>query len=212
MVHLQVLDGMKKKKINYSNIHFEMVMKSIEKVFPLQESYACKDELKRFVFNGVKFIASFSESETFEEEVKIKTIVIRLTEKVMSHLTPKEFEMIFPIDKTYDGKKREVKDYFYTKEYIRNFGEHNIIGDKIDDFLWEYHNIHISLFVVDSLSVISKMNRLNTGKSLIEEVFPNLKTYTMHETSDGRKFMKDNKTGEVSRVTKIRPRYLKIIE
>lgn len=207
MVNLQVLDGMK-KKINYSDIYFEMVMKSIEKVFPLQESYTCKDELKRFVFNGVKFITSFSKSETFEVEVKIKTIVIRLTKEVMSHLTPKEFETIFPIDKTYDGKKREVKDYFYTKEYIMNFGEHNIIGDKIDDFLWEYHNIYISLFVVDSLSVISKMNRLN----LIEEAFPDLKTYTMHETSEGRNFIQDNQTGEISRVMKPRPRYLKIID
>ncbi|PEU16796.1 MULTISPECIES: hypothetical protein [unclassified Bacillus (in: firmicutes)] len=207
---LQVINGTPKPKTDFTNIYYRMFVKSTKEVYA-DKTHSNRDALKRLIFSAMKFISSLSKRDEDRESLEEKLIFINTIKHFMSLLTPKEFENIFPIDKHYDGKKREVKDYFYTKEYINGLDEHSLIGEKIDEFLWEYHNIRISLFAVNSLSIISKLNRLETGKSLFEEVFPNMKTYTMHETYGGKKIMVDNETGKTTEVKQPRPRYLKVI-
>lgn len=87
---------------------------------------------------------------------------------IMSLLTPKQFINIFPIEKTYDGAKYECKDYFSTMEMVNSLDQDSPIGDKIDDFLWDYMNRDTRLFQVETMSLISDIMRANGEPGLME--------------------------------------------
>jgi hypothetical protein len=73
----------------------------------------------------------------------------------MALLTPREFTNIFPIEKVYDGAKYETKDYFFTVQAIEKIGWDSVIDDDIVEFLWDYTNIYVSLFLVEMLGCTS---------------------------------------------------------
>lgn len=84
-------------------------------------------------------------------------------------LTPKEFMNIFPIDKEFDGDKYEMKDYFYTKEYIETVDQDKPIGEKVHEFLWEYMNREIMNFSVKILCLMSALRRAEGHLDMMEE-------------------------------------------
>jgi hypothetical protein len=131
----------------------------------------------------------------------------------MSNLTPNEFINIFPITKDYDGNRWQSKDYFYTMDYIRQMNSNEPIGEKINEFLWEYHNWNISMFVVNMMSIASDLRRLDTGKGIMEEFCDenNIKTYTLHTNNQGKQFLIDNETGKKTKV-KRSAKHLKVIK
>ena len=115
-------------------------------------------------------------------------------------LTPREFMRIFPIEKEYDGAKYEWKDYFYCMNYINEFGIDNKIGDKAPDFLMEYWNWDINLYMVHWMGVVNRISMINGGKDIFLE-FMEEQGVASHFVSDGE-YMINTDTGEKFKIVK----------
>lgn len=174
-----------------------------------------KPYIKKLIIYGVKAINSKPERKCLaREELEQEFAFIDLLRTMMSILTPKEFMSLFPIAKEYDGHKYGMKDYFYTMDYIKSLKLNEPIGTEILEFLWAYHNWEIARFTVNSLGCLSDLRKTEGQPSLMEEwaAKNNVKTYTLHTDSQGKKFLLDNETGRTAKVSRPRPKYLKVIK
>lgn len=52
---------------------------------------------------------------------------------------------------------------------------------------------------VTSMSVANEIKRKETGKGMFEELFPEVKTYTLYEMNR-KKYLQNNQTGEINTV------------
>lgn len=215
-IDLKVINGIKKEKPDYYTLYSTAFTKVLEIAVEKYESHFefDKDTIKKLVFLGVKMIVySEFQSNKNKDTLLREFSLISFIDDLISLLTPREFQNIFPIEKVYYDENDGLKDYFYTLKYIKNFGMDKVIGDEIDDFLWEYMNWTINIYMVEKLGVISDIRRLETGKGLWEEFLEehNIPSYTLYE-EEGKQYVVNNQTSEVSEVKKPKPRYLKVIK
>jgi hypothetical protein len=209
---MRVISSVPKIKPDYFSIFHRMFVNSVIQANKTLEdkSEINFNDTKKIIFAGVKMINS-NEDKSFTYEQLIERFdLISTLNGFISYVTPKQFETIFPIAKEYDGSLYGTKDYFYTRKYIESRGENNLIGENVMEFLWDYQNWDINIFVVNSMTVISDLRRAEGGKGLMEEFAENngLTTYTLHEISNGKKVLTNNDTGETIQIKKKRPRYL----
>lgn len=175
-----------------------------------------KSTLKRLAYYGVKVINEiFKTKENIEYERLLKLFEFSEVVKViMSLLTPNELITVFPIEKRFDGDKYGIKDYFYTMKELKNIGINKIIANKIEDLLWNYENIELRKFSVNSISILSDINKMETGESIMERWAKenNIDTYRLYEDkTTNKKYLYDQRGNEITIKNKI-PRYLKVIE
>lgn len=216
MTHLKVINGIKKDKPDYFALYSKVFIKELRIAndkYETVEEYD-KDTLKKLIWTGVKMINASESRSNNQESLETKFSLVNIVNSLMSLITPRDFENIFPIDKEYDGEKWGMKDYFYTRKFIEEFGLDRVIGDEIEDFLWDYLNLTTRLYTVRCLGIMSDLHKLETGKGIMEEFFEEqgVPTYTMHEDIDGKKYLEDNQTGETLEVKKPKPRYLKVVK
>jgi hypothetical protein len=202
-------------KQNKHEIYMRAYLESLTKI--LQEESGTLEYVKRTVFYGVKAIITRPRSEYItREEVEQRFKMINIIQDCMGLLTPREFMNIFPVTKEYDGHKWEIKDYFYTMNYINTLDSNVPIGtgDKILDFLWKYYNRDILMFCVESMICASDLRKLEGYPSLLEEwaTENGIKTYSMHTDSKGNQFLLDRETGTTTKVSKPRPKHLKVVK
>lgn len=89
-------------------------------------------------------------------------------DKTVGALTPRLFDQVFPIEKTYDGQKWGCKDYFSVVEYIdEEIGWDEKIGGGFE-FLLNYWNRDVLFAAVKAMNVISDWHKRQTGESVIE--------------------------------------------
>lgn len=169
--------------------------------------------IRKAIFFGVKAVISGAKPEfTTREEAEDDFQFVDAIQWFMGTLTPTEFVNLFPIKKDFHGEKWGAKDYFYTRDYIKTLDPDKPIGDKILDFLWEYHNLEISLFMVELMSAMSRLRQLDGQPSLAEEWADavGLKTYSLHTDSKGRQYVIDPETRKTLKVRPAKRRHLKI--
>lgn len=106
----------------------------------------------------------------FVDEMRWKERVawVSALDETVGALTPRLFDQVFPIKKTYDGQKWGCKDYFSVVKYI----EEEIGWDKKIssgfEFMLDYLN-HDALFAaVKAMNIISDWHKRRTGESVIE--------------------------------------------
>lgn len=90
-------------------------------------------------------------------------------DKTIGALTPRLFDQVFPIEKTYDGQKWGYKDYVSVSKYI---DEEIGWDEKINggfEFLLNYLNIDVNYAAVQAMTVISDWHKRQTGESVIEK-------------------------------------------
>jgi hypothetical protein len=214
MVELRVIDGVQKEKPNYAAL-FSTAYTNTLALASMEDIKEFKDiDLsirRKILLLGVKMInATKSDNESRGNRLELFSFI----KIIAGTLTPREFQTVFPIVKDYDGEKYEVKDYFFTKKYIEDLGEDVVIGEKISEFLWDYHNWEVSHFLVDYMSVLSDMNRSRGGKGFAQEFFGNqgVPIQTMYEDTKGEKFF-INEQGKVTKAAKKkRTRHLKALK
>jgi len=97
--------------------------------------------------------------------VRFKAMEEDLT--MVEGFTPRQIMNIFPIDKIYD-KTGEVKDYFTTMAMIKQHGIDTPINEP-SEFLYDYVNKDIRIFLVDLMSAMSDLNREHGEPGLMEE-------------------------------------------
>lgn len=207
---LRVIKGGKKSEINYGNIYVRLFDESLNKYAKNNEN---RNLLKKIVYYGVKIVNEI-EGDNLDYNQKLKLFdFIEAIKTSISLLTPNELITVFPVDKQYDGDKYQVKDYFFTMNELQKIGMDNIIMGNVESLLWDYENKEVRKFLVNSLSVLSYLERVEKGESFLEKWARenNIDTYMLYEdkTTD-EKYLYDEKGNKVS-IKKEIPKYLKVI-
>ncbi|EOO30751.1 hypothetical protein IIU_05068 [Bacillus cereus VD133] len=214
MSNLRVIDGITKEKPDYFEIYHRMFANAILEMKEENATGTCsRDVYKKVVFSGVRFINQTAESQGYGH-AQVRFLLICKINEIMKHITPREFMTIFPIAKEYKGKKYGMKDYFSTMRSMKGMGMDTPIGENVREFLWSYHNWEdITEFVVNFMEVISEIRRYEGGKGLVEELLEEkgITAYTLCKDSNGKEYLANSDTGEVTPIRKARPRYLKPI-
>lgn len=169
--------------------------------------------MKQLIAYGVKTVNSMPKQDIItRSEAENNFIFAEFIKDAMALLKPGEFVNLFPIKKNYDGGTG-WKDYFYTADYIKTLPQDKPIDSKIDDFLWEYLNPDISMFLVNLIGLTSDLRRLDGQKGLMEEFCEEqgIKTYTKHQDCKGKEYFIDNQTGRTMPIKKQFPKHLKVI-
>lgn len=170
--------------------------------------------IQRLVFYGVKFvITSPGKEHTTREQAEQDFQFVSIIKSLVGLLRPVEFMQIFPIKKDFKGHKYEMKDYFYTRDYINTLDPNKPIGEEALMLLWEYTNKDIEIFNINSMLALSKLRQLDGYPSIANEWadMNEIKTHTLHTGVNGKEFFINDK-GKTLRVTKKRPRYLKVVK
>lgn len=210
----EVIEGTKKEAINKHDLYYKAYCRVLDsyKNNPDQDT---KPLMKKLIVLGVKVINSKKEPETLTpEDVEFYFEYTEIIKAFMANLTPGEFVNLFPITKDYQGHRWQAKDYFYTREYIKQLQQDKPIGEEINNFLWEYTNMEVSIFMDYSMGYMSDLRRLEGLPSIAEEWAEEngIKTYTMHTDSKGKQYLYDADTGKSIKVRKPRPKHLKLVE
>lgn len=221
MPTLKVIDGIKKEKPDYHSIYRRAFINALKNAVDVCEQKGKEefkdidlDDRKKIIWLGVKIIGGERiESPSYDLLVNRFRLISNI-QALMGTLTPGEFQTIFPIDKEYDGEKYQTKDYFYTKDFIEKFGENKVIGNEVTEFLWEYQNRTTCKFLIKTMTTMSAIRRAEGQKGLAEEFFEErgVTTYTLTKDDKGNKFLTNNDTGEVEKVKKPVPRYMKVVK
>ncbi|SFL49836.1 hypothetical protein [Lactococcus garvieae] len=94
-----------------------------------------------------------------------------ITMNLIGSLTPKELMEIFPIEKIYDGKKYQTKDWFSAHEAVQQLAQETPISEskEVFDFLWDYHNWDLHIFTVNVIASMNNINKMEKGRGLLEQ-------------------------------------------
>lgn len=207
-----------KEELNKHELYFQAycnTLKIYSEVYDKNPSCDFKPIIKKLIVYGVKVVNAKLDLECVTKEEAEKEFEFAcIIKQLMGSLTPKEFMNLFPIAKDYKGHKYSVKDYFYTKNYINTLNQDKPIGDEMLHFLWDYHNWEITDFAINTMEYISNLRRLEGQPSLMEEFADTvgIKTYTMHTDDKGNQFLFDKESGKTTKLTKPKPRYLKLLK
>jgi hypothetical protein len=166
------------------------------------------------IISGYKARKGFIDRPIPEErELRAMWSLILRTKGLVSQLTPRELTRIFPITKRYDGARYESKDYFSTIEAIEEIGMDNVIGDTVDELLFDYQNRHITNFSMFILGVCSDLRRHQGQPGVMEEFMEQegITPLRMVTDDDGKRFLYDPVKHTTMPVVKKRPRYLRVV-
>lgn len=166
----------------YKELYRRQYLNELMNNFIFDELYFDFETHKRLIFWGVKALGREStKPKTLEEAYSHLNARSALIDWI-GFLTPRQLMTLFPIEKDYDGAKYQTKDYFYTMDVCVKHGLDTKIKDAFE-FLWDYQNWDISIFVVEFLSDISNVRKFEGHPGLMEEFAAKngLKTYQMRE-------------------------------
>jgi len=171
MPSLTVVSVMPKVEPNYFAIYLRGFIKQLHSDIKKLDSKEelTSDDYSRLVFYGINMLNTDKNESLEFGDLKKRFFQYQTIHRVISNLTPRQFEAIFPITKDYDGDRFGRKDYFSTMKMIEKIGRDNPIGDNVEKFLFDYHNWHVTHFVVNEMSTLSSLNRIKGGKGLMEQ-------------------------------------------
>jgi len=196
------MNNIKSSNLNKKNLlYINAFEKSLKSYFGNLEDK--RSIINKLIFYGVKVFNTQSEYLiTNRSQVLAAFHFASNIQYLISEITPKEFQRIFPIDKSYNGQKRDVKDYFYTKEYLNSINQDERIGEKVINFLWNYKNREIDDFMKNYMFYLSKLRQFDGYPSVMEEwaKMHNCTTYTRYEDDTGNVYIINNNTGEVTQI------------
>ena len=194
--------------IDYHNLHREAALRSYRRYLDSEDRL----DLLKAAYHGVRSGATCKVEEYSPERIyEYYTVVMAF----VSYLTPRELTQMFPIGKTYDGDRWEMKDYFSSMEAIQEHGGMDIpIGDEAFSLLYDYENHVTRVFLVNYMSAASQVYKQLHGIGIMEQFFEDkgISCDTEHTDASGKKYLTDRKTGKTVRVHRALPRHWKVIE
>ncbi|MDD9149230.1 hypothetical protein OYT88_11765 [Sporolactobacillus sp. CQH2019] len=171
-----------------------------------------REEKMRMAILSVKYLINRDKpKQQTPDDVENLMNFIFMVDEYLGQFTPREFMRVFPVDKEYDGEKYGSKDYFYTMNYLKSLDMDKPIGRKnLSSFLWDYMNRTMLKFSAVKMDALSDVQRARGEKDWFEQFAEDndLTLYSMFEDGSGQ-FIQNTKTGEISKVQKPRPRYLR---
>lgn len=126
--------------------------------------------IEKIIWYGVKRIITMPKYKDYELAVSNFQFISSI-KSLMECMTLKQFMTTFPIEKTYDGERWGVKDYYYTINYIKEIGlnPQDELGEHTLELLTAYMNPDICDLFVKSLTTMSAIRRHEGHLSLFEE-------------------------------------------
>jgi len=155
------------------------------------------------VYHGIMWLTGLNDDDMSSKSCEDALVLCQRVMLAVGELTPRQLMGIFPPEKTYDGEKWGIKDYFTTKAAIDCHGIDTVVGDSADDLLWDWMNRHICSFYVLRMSLTGKLCRLSGMEAPFDRFIRenNLTTYKAFiNPVTGNKFIKNDDTGEICRV------------
>lgn len=128
--------------------------------------------LKKIVFYGVNTVITEPRKEYItQEDCNEQLKLLNIIKDLIGCLTPIELMQVFPVEKKYNGKKFEMKDYYSTMEIIHQLDQNVSLLHQVDmnDFLWDYQNFIISRFVLKMINAVDDHRRLQGEESMVVE-------------------------------------------
>lgn len=121
-------------------------------------------------------------------------------------ITPKEFMLVFPPAKTYDGSRFDSKDYYSTMDLLKEFQEGKPLGDRAIDFVFGYFSPKVCRLGVMILKSIAHEYQQQEGQPMIDGFAKAmgkepLTQYHIHKDSNGKTYMIGS-DGSVARARK----------
>ena len=211
---LKLVKTKPKKELDYALIYSKLFDKALNNYVDDEEN---KKYMKQLAFYGVKTVNEvMKKRESTEYEYLLKFFeFVEIVKTAISLLTPNELLTVFPIDKTFDGDKYETKDYFYTMNELKKIGMNNVVGSNIDYLLWDYMNSDINRFLVNSMSIMDDIYKMETGCGILEKWADenNISMYKVckNETTN-QEFLFEPKTGKSFSIKKQSPKYLQPVK
>lgn len=133
-----------------------------------------EEDKSKFLYATVMYLTTSSHewTETLEEAEAMFELYDSVITLLMA-LTPEQFERMFPIDKTYDGDRWEVKDYYFTKKIVDSLPKGEMLYKNVNpiEFMWDYCNKTIRILLVKYMGVMSEVRKFHGMPSLLEEYF-----------------------------------------
>ncbi|RIJ64157.1 phage infection protein [Rummeliibacillus sp. POC4] len=199
------------KEISKNDLYLNAFLRVMDE-YKVNQTEDVKIYVPRAIYYGVKVVVTYPKPESQQEALWYFEFISAI-KGMMSLLTPNEFMNIFPITKNYDGDKYGMKDYFYTRDYIRTLGTNHSIGENISDFLWEYWNLDILDFSVKYFSCLSDLRRYEGHLGVFEEFMASQgqKTTNTFKNSKGQAFY-INKNGKPVRIAMSNHPHLKLVK
>ncbi len=207
----KLIEGTKRQPPVYERIYLNGIIRcSAEEVYSTEN-------IRKMVFYTVKYFTVVDiDNYTREQLEGLHTISCGMSE-LMAAITPADLMTIFPINKTYDGERYQMKDYFSAMEAVNAHGLHEPFktADKARSLLWEYWNRDIMEYQVKVMSIISAFNQFETGESLLErwirEKDIDLPVCRKYTDQNGKSFIFDE-NGRSSPLVKNSPKHLKLVQ
>lgn len=174
------------------------------------------ENLRKMIFNTVKYFTVVNIEGFNREQLETLFEISNGMSNMMVMLTPADLMTIFPITKTYDGERYQMKDYFSAMEAVNAHGLHERFktADEARELLWEYWNRDIMKYQVKIMSIISAFNQLETGESLLErwirEKDIDLPVHRKYTDQNGNSYMVDG-NGRSVPVVKSFPKHIKLL-
>lgn len=165
---------------------------------------------ERIILYGVRYLNLLGEPMT-ERELQTRYSFYDAIMGYIGSIEPSRFVRIFPIEKDYRGHRYQSKDYFSTITMINGHGWDTPIGNAFE-FLWDYENCETRIFLVNYMSLLSDIRKMQGQKGFAEEWCEGngIPMYSMHTDVNGKKFMM-SKDGRTYRVRNPRPKHLKLV-
>lgn len=172
---------------------------------------------RKLIFNTVKFFIHVDIELYDRADLENLMDMSNALSMVIAKITPADLMTIFPITKTYDGERYQMKDYFSAMEAVNAHGLHEPFktADNARALLWEYWNRDIMEYQVKLMSIISAFNQFETGESLLErwirEKDIDLPVHRKYTDQNGNSYMVDG-NGRSVPVIKSFPKHIKLLE
>lgn len=161
--------------------------------------YETQDPVER-AFIQIKYFAKFgiedlediklmsNNVEEYKKHLEKMALRVVVTKAVIGMMTISTFIQLFPIKKTYDGKKYMCKDYYQTVKMLKNTNldfNRDMMLDQIDEILAEYWNDDILGFNVFSLMLLYRIDIVNNRKPLFDKWLEENGVQKINKIADG---------------------------
>lgn len=178
------------------------------------------EEFKKSLFLIVRFIRygmrNLRETVSCIEDARQRMNLMFAVLDMISLLTPRELLQMFPVEKQYDGKKYQEKDYFYTMEKLQSLDMDKIIQEQIDvfKFLMDYLNIDIDSLMVEVMMAMSTLRQFQGKLGIMEEFMEDhgVTPLILHEKEGYLYAPFTGGSQPVSKPKKRVPKWMKIID
>lgn len=190
-----------RKSPDYQEIYFNLFQRRLAKY---AEDRNDRFALRQLVFAGVRWLNCCAEKPEDPDAAAARMSMYQVVNGLIGLLTPAELVTVFPVDKTFDGDRWEIKDYFFTMDELRKIGMDAPIGtEQVTGLLWDYENGELREYLVRYMSTMSAVMEFQGKPSLFEQMTEHLglETYALHrDPVTHQQYMQNSHTGAVTPV------------